>query len=674
MCLVLAMAPQVPLSKADEALYSAKAAGPDQMVIWTESSELLASDKADGHPAERTSSRSAYAFDGVIWQIFVSTSRLSTLSPRFYSGKVRASRFDLKNRIRDDEMKIFIGSSRESKPTIEWIAALIVECGHQPLPWYDPKAFPAGDITLPRLIELSKAVDAAILVFSEDDRMISRGTKESQPRDNVLLEYGLFVGALGPQRSVICTVGKPKIPVDVAGITYVNASNEHGARPRLKEWLLSIQSQARERVRQPNETQIGYFLTSEHERFTERVRDRLAGANTIVMLGSGLAILGRPAVVENLMTRAASGKCKVEIYMANPFSPAVETRLIEEEQGSIRPPDGQRGLLDRVATLLDSWRRVGSPKSVTINLCAHYPTFALIIVDDEYFVYPYSYRMLGNFSPVFAFRKKDNTHRDIVTFLNGHYERVKEDAIAAEKILEPKTLRRDVLATFAVYFVPRADSDFYKFGSEVIGYDVRSNKRIDTQWEPIVGAARNFGFHLTICDALYFHNTAEVRQAVAEVLHLAKELAPFELRNLKIKHDHPCMNSVAISVTDPSDELHCIHHELVQRIYRRAAASDYVLDQTLRDQYGGSDKSHMIGRYRALNILHRFQPHFTLLSNCGPEAWNSRCNELNKMFTTMVRDRTVTVARLAIMSKSVSDGSWLIKQEVPLGKAGGGQE
>ena len=72
-------------------------------------------------------------------------------------------------------MKIFIGSASESKVTAEWIAALVAECGHSALPWYDTGVFPAGQVTFPRLVELSKEVDAAIFVFGEDDETSSRG-------------------------------------------------------------------------------------------------------------------------------------------------------------------------------------------------------------------------------------------------------------------------------------------------------------------------------------------------------------------------------------------------------------------------------------------------------------------------------------------------------------------
>jgi hypothetical protein len=278
------------------------------------------------------------------------------------------------------KMKVFIGCASESRATGDWIAAIVADCGHKPLPWYDVKAFLAGKTILPRLIELSREVDAAILVFSAIDKVRSRGTRASQPRDNVLLEFGLFVAALGQERSIVCAVGKPKIPVDLSGIAYVDATNQYDAKRRLEEWIKSVENGPVD----PDVVRIGHFKSADHGRFTERVQNRLADASNIVMMGSGVAILGKPAVAEDLMRRASKRKGgKVELFLANPLSPAVEMRLIEEEQGSIPPPDGKRGLLGRLEMLLSCWKRFGRPKNVKINLCSHYPTFALLIIDDH---------------------------------------------------------------------------------------------------------------------------------------------------------------------------------------------------------------------------------------------------------------------------------------------------
>src|ERR1019366_6793780 len=95
----------------------------------------------------------------------------------------------------------------------------------------------------------------------------SRGNTVLQPRDNVLLEYGLFSGVFGLEQSILCVVGKPKIPFDALGITSIDASNRYSAKPRLKEWLDLIQ----EEPLHPEVIRVGLFQSSDHERFTERI-------------------------------------------------------------------------------------------------------------------------------------------------------------------------------------------------------------------------------------------------------------------------------------------------------------------------------------------------------------------------------------------------------------------
>ena len=566
-------------------------------------------------------------------------------------------------------LTIFIGSARESQKITEWIAAFLVECGHEVLPWYDARAFPAGEITLPRLIELSRLVDAAIFIFSEDDRVVVRDIQATQPRDNVLLEYGLFVAALGRQRSIICAVGRSKIPVDVAGITYIDATNEYAARPRLREWLNSLEQgtfASAEEYR--GHIEIQHFKSSEHEDFTERIRQRLPAASRIVMMGSGLALLGRPTVIEQLMQRAKQGKATVEIYMANPFSPAVETRLIEEEEGTIRPPDGKRGLLDRLSTLVRYWDQMGRPESVSIRTFSHYPTFALMIIDDEYYVYPYAYKLLGNFSPVFAFSRRLAAHRDLISFLDAHYLRLKQDATAADVLFDRTGQGSGKLYPFAVFFVPRIDSELYELGTRIIGYDVRRKKVEAVEPFSCVGAANLFGFHLTVCDALYFSSEADRRHAVAEVEYLLNDVTPFEIRGIRLERDYPTERNVALAVESVPDMLEAIHHEFVHRIYRRAAASDYTLGRAELAAAQRTNSEILLHKYHAPYILNRFRPHFTLLSNCGSDQWEVNGSGLTAALSRLPAGLSLTVDQLAIMSCSRPGERWFIEKEIGFGR------
>jgi cation transport regulator ChaC len=142
-------------------------------------------------------------------------------------------------------MKIFIGSSREAQGYVEKVSLWIEEKGHQPFPWSDPALFRPGEYLLSRLIAISREVDAAVFIFAEDDKVWYRQDTLNQPRDNVLLEYGLFSGALGHAAAIICKVGAAKIPTDAHGIGVVEIypGNEAHAHVAFNEWLRQLDEQ-----------------------------------------------------------------------------------------------------------------------------------------------------------------------------------------------------------------------------------------------------------------------------------------------------------------------------------------------------------------------------------------------------------------------------------------------
>lgn len=91
-----------------------------------------------------------------------------------------------------------------------------------------------GDYTFDALSRICRRVDAAVFVFGEDDRVWYRGDKGAQPRDNVLIEFGLLVGVLGRHRAIVCRVGKPRLAVDLAGLTVVDGSRNVSKRAKLE--------------------------------------------------------------------------------------------------------------------------------------------------------------------------------------------------------------------------------------------------------------------------------------------------------------------------------------------------------------------------------------------------------------------------------------------------------
>lgn len=114
---------------------------------------------------------------------------------------------------------IFIGSSVEGLDVAE---AIQLNLDHKcQVTIWSQGVFGLSHGNLESLVENLNRYDFAILVLTPDDLNTSRGEQTQAPRDNVLLELGMFIGAIGRLRTFIVfdrTV-EIKIPSDLAGIT-----------------------------------------------------------------------------------------------------------------------------------------------------------------------------------------------------------------------------------------------------------------------------------------------------------------------------------------------------------------------------------------------------------------------------------------------------------------------
>ncbi|UZP04015.1 nucleotide-binding protein [Clostridium botulinum] len=139
---------------------------------------------------------------------------------------------------------IFFGSSQESADVMDEIAAIVATLGFKTLTWNSASqgVFIAGDSILDNLINTTKNVDGAIFIFSDDDKTWCRDEiLRSSVRDNVLFEYGLFMGYLGKTKVAFASKNKPKLASDLLGVTYISADlDEAVIRLQLKEWLKRV--------------------------------------------------------------------------------------------------------------------------------------------------------------------------------------------------------------------------------------------------------------------------------------------------------------------------------------------------------------------------------------------------------------------------------------------------
>ena len=148
-------------------------------------------------------------------------------------------------------MNIFIASSMESKKTLDELSVIIEQLGHQVLRWDDPGIFAPGESTMQSLKRIKENVDAAIMIYSPDDKVWFREQERDQPRDNVLLEHGLFIGSLGQNKAIIIkTSQNVKIPTDLLGLTHIpySRNKKNIAKKELETWLNNLNTNTFESV------------------------------------------------------------------------------------------------------------------------------------------------------------------------------------------------------------------------------------------------------------------------------------------------------------------------------------------------------------------------------------------------------------------------------------------
>ncbi|WP_052723544.1 nucleotide-binding protein [Paenibacillus wulumuqiensis] len=141
-------------------------------------------------------------------------------------------------------LKVFIGSSGEAKKALNDVALWVENAGHTPERWTDNERFLLGNHIFDELVDISENVDAAILIFSEDDVISTTKGMTAQARDNVLIEYGLFAAKLGMQKTIICRQENPKIPSDLNGIIYCDLGKRISAEQKISSWLNKISAKS----------------------------------------------------------------------------------------------------------------------------------------------------------------------------------------------------------------------------------------------------------------------------------------------------------------------------------------------------------------------------------------------------------------------------------------------
>uniref|UniRef100_C5CLS5 TPR repeat-containing protein n=1 Tax=Variovorax paradoxus (strain S110) TaxID=543728 RepID=C5CLS5_VARPS len=115
--------------------------------------------------------------------------------------------------------RVFIGSSVEGLPVAYAVQQNLLHDAESTV--WDQGVFDLSSTTIESLTKMLHDSDFAIFVFSADDMLKIRKTESLSVRDNVMFEFGLFVGRLGRERVFFLLPQNEvfHLPTDLLGIT-----------------------------------------------------------------------------------------------------------------------------------------------------------------------------------------------------------------------------------------------------------------------------------------------------------------------------------------------------------------------------------------------------------------------------------------------------------------------
>jgi hypothetical protein len=118
---------------------------------------------------------------------------------------------------------VFIGSSSEGVEIAEYLQHGLERSGECSVVCWHQGVFEASSYTIEGLAETAAKADFAVLIATADDTVVTRGATHTVARDNVIFELGLFIGALGRERTYVVADEKNRLtlPSDLSGLTWL---------------------------------------------------------------------------------------------------------------------------------------------------------------------------------------------------------------------------------------------------------------------------------------------------------------------------------------------------------------------------------------------------------------------------------------------------------------------
>jgi hypothetical protein len=180
-------------------------------------------------------------------------------------------------------------------------------------------------------------------------------------------------------------------------------------------------------VRVPPGASPCWVFPKHEDRSTEAALERsLQTCKDARFYSIGSILLWNAPYLELFASRVMSSELRARVCLGNVRSDAIKRRIDEEPSH----PIGIAGREHLIQRLLELEKRCGDRHRFSINLFSNEPRYAMLLFDDEAYVYPYGFQVLGNFSPTFYWEGRDPA----IQFFNEQFDRIWSESEPASTV------------------------------------------------------------------------------------------------------------------------------------------------------------------------------------------------------------------------------------------------
>jgi len=225
---------------------------------------------------------------------------------------------------------------------------------------------------------------------------------------------------------------------------------------------------------------------------------------------------------------------------------------------------------------------------------------------------------------------------------------------------------------YAIYFVPAADTDLYRFGAAVLGYDCYSGEAhafiegAELEWSDFTREPRVYGFHATLKPPFYLtdgYDEADLARAVSDFAgnHAAVLIGDMAVRELG--------SFIALVPQSPRPLLNALAEACV-RAFDRFRAPMSEQERSRRVTPGLSDRQIVnLARWGYPYVCEDFRFHMTLTGALALQKRSRALRFLCEKFEQQHGAAAVTVDRLVIARQSEPGTPFQVTAIAPLGQS-----